>query len=473
MMKENDLLHAYREALRAATTFEEVASVEETLWTGSGGQDVPAYATMRRIKAEQAVAALRDADPLSAGVIERALPHDFARPETLQTIEEVSLLHAALGALRSSAGPEERSAVSRRIEARISGLAGQPCGEADVATYYSQGKTLEWFEGLSDADFVKKLRYAVMDFCDSDTGHLDEYMPIGGILELAATRIEKLVGALAMERPTVDRDLAVVRLVRKFPSIFTPFGNGKEPNALAGNVVDELLSLSIERPDREALSDQEPHDPSKYCGYDACRREGCTLPLHRCMSEHPTSALTPQPAPLVGRMQMEATEDLISHRDAWRSIMKEAADRSAGCNDFESASYIRHEIRAFDRVVGMLKAVFNANRNFRAALPAGWEGDPLNDACEALETEMLGLASDQEPSCSDPLCRDPACNYDNEPEPIPAADVMASVERLRTALKELSDAWAHDWSQTDRAGVIENVERIAHRGLGTIKGKGE
>ena len=54
---------AYRDALAAAEVFYDAASYEETLWTGWGEQTVPASAEMRRVKAKQALTALRDADP--------------------------------------------------------------------------------------------------------------------------------------------------------------------------------------------------------------------------------------------------------------------------------------------------------------------------------------------------------------------------------------------------------------------------
>ena len=54
---------AYDAAVRAVAVFDDAANVEETNWTGWGDQDVPASATMRRVKAGHALSALRDADP--------------------------------------------------------------------------------------------------------------------------------------------------------------------------------------------------------------------------------------------------------------------------------------------------------------------------------------------------------------------------------------------------------------------------
>ena len=52
-------LHA--RAITAAQAFEDAASCEETMWTGWGDCIVPPHAEMRRVKAQQAVCALRDA----------------------------------------------------------------------------------------------------------------------------------------------------------------------------------------------------------------------------------------------------------------------------------------------------------------------------------------------------------------------------------------------------------------------------
>lgn len=37
--------------------------------------------------------------------------------------------------------------------------------------------------------------------------------------------------------------------------------------------------------------------------------------------------------------------------------------------------------KAYARVLEALQKVLAANDEFRAQLPSGWEGDPLNDAC--------------------------------------------------------------------------------------------
>jgi len=54
---------AYAAAVAAVRSFDDAANVEETNWTGWGEQTVPPAATMRRLKAEQAHRAIRDADP--------------------------------------------------------------------------------------------------------------------------------------------------------------------------------------------------------------------------------------------------------------------------------------------------------------------------------------------------------------------------------------------------------------------------
>ncbi|EKS37797.1 hypothetical protein [Afipia clevelandensis] len=60
MSKLDDL---HKAALEAAQAFEDAASYEEAMWTGWGDCVVPALAEMRRVKAQQAVCALRDAQP--------------------------------------------------------------------------------------------------------------------------------------------------------------------------------------------------------------------------------------------------------------------------------------------------------------------------------------------------------------------------------------------------------------------------
>lgn len=69
------LRDAYAAVLKAAQDFDDAANVEETNWTGWGEQTVPPEATTRRVKAGQALAALRDADPymLAAFDKERAI----------------------------------------------------------------------------------------------------------------------------------------------------------------------------------------------------------------------------------------------------------------------------------------------------------------------------------------------------------------------------------------------------------------
>ncbi|WBU27627.1 hypothetical protein OOZ54_13235 [Rhodopseudomonas palustris] len=51
----------HKEALRAAQAFADAASINETEFTGWGDGEVPPAAEMARIKADQAVSALRDA----------------------------------------------------------------------------------------------------------------------------------------------------------------------------------------------------------------------------------------------------------------------------------------------------------------------------------------------------------------------------------------------------------------------------
>jgi hypothetical protein len=64
---------------------------------------------------------------------------------------------------------------------------------------------------------------------------------ISPAVKTAMEHFWKTADRYAAQPDTGVREALIDRLARKFPSIFTPFGNGKDPNALAGNVVDELL----------------------------------------------------------------------------------------------------------------------------------------------------------------------------------------------------------------------------------------
>lgn len=60
----SDLQKLHSEALKAVEAFEDAASYEETMWTGWGYCLAPPCAEWRRVKAQQALAALRDAQPV-------------------------------------------------------------------------------------------------------------------------------------------------------------------------------------------------------------------------------------------------------------------------------------------------------------------------------------------------------------------------------------------------------------------------
>lgn len=65
---------AFDAAFAAMKTYADAASVEETNWTGWGEQIVPPHAAMRRVKADQALSALRDSDPRRAQAAMAARP---------------------------------------------------------------------------------------------------------------------------------------------------------------------------------------------------------------------------------------------------------------------------------------------------------------------------------------------------------------------------------------------------------------
>jgi hypothetical protein len=49
---------------------------------------------------------------------------------------------------------------------------------------------------------------------------------------------------------------------------------------------------------------------------------------------------------------------------------------------------IANDYRRGDFVMKHLKAIIAMNRNFRDSLPRDWEGDPLDDACNAAISEL-------------------------------------------------------------------------------------
>lgn len=46
------------------------------------------------------------------------------------------------------------------------------------------------------------------------------------------------------------------------------------------------------------------------------------------------------------------------------------------------------ELRQRGELVGLLKAILEKNDNFRAQMPAGFEGDPLTDACDVAKSYL-------------------------------------------------------------------------------------
>jgi hypothetical protein len=43
-------------------------------------------------------------------------------------------------------------------------------------------------------------------------------------------------------------------------------------------------------------------------------------------------------------------------------------------------------------LVAAIEDILSANAEFRAGMPDGWEGDPLQDACEAAQKIIKGIA---------------------------------------------------------------------------------
>lgn len=81
---------AYQTAVHATRVFVDAAHVEETNWTGWGDQVVPASATMRRVKAEQALLALRDADPAVYASLPAPTPVSRASKQSSQAISSLA-----------------------------------------------------------------------------------------------------------------------------------------------------------------------------------------------------------------------------------------------------------------------------------------------------------------------------------------------------------------------------------------------
>jgi hypothetical protein len=81
--------------------------------------------------------------------------------------------------------------------------------EAPKTTYYTEGKTADWFAALSDKEFINACSKAAMDIAGSD---MEKYLPITAILLDAIDRIE---GHLKSE-PKIDpsfesRVIAVIK----------------------------------------------------------------------------------------------------------------------------------------------------------------------------------------------------------------------------------------------------------------------
>jgi hypothetical protein len=90
-----ELTDLHNRAMVALRDFYEAASDEETKWTGWGEQVVPPHAEWRRVKAAQAVAALRDAQPWVCSICgnkrcPHATDHDLACTGSNETGQEGS-----------------------------------------------------------------------------------------------------------------------------------------------------------------------------------------------------------------------------------------------------------------------------------------------------------------------------------------------------------------------------------------------
>lgn len=62
-----------------------------------------------------------------------------------------------------------------------------------------------------------------------------------------------------------------------------------------------------------------------------------------------------------------------------------------------------------DALIKVLKDIIVANREFRAQMPEGWEGDPLQDACDAARSFLDTIET---PRTAPPYCT--ACHDETD-----------------------------------------------------------
>lgn len=117
------------------------------------------------------------------------------------------------------------------------------------------------------------------------------------------------------------------------------------------------------------------------------------------MTEH-----TPTPWRIAARSMRSTSEpygalvgsdrgDGFIYRVAWCAPHPEINRATADAN----AAFIISACNAHDDLVKALTEILEANKDFRASLPKGWEGDPLQDACDRATSvlDAVGGASRQ------------------------------------------------------------------------------
>lgn len=66
---------------------------------------------------------------------------------------------------------------------------------ADNPSYYDEGKTAEFFEGLSNKDLSAELIQAGHELTDMDIEAVEKWIPIVALISIAGDRLAKLTGA--------------------------------------------------------------------------------------------------------------------------------------------------------------------------------------------------------------------------------------------------------------------------------------
>jgi hypothetical protein len=61
-------------------------------------------------------------------------------------------------------------------------------------------------------------------------------------------------------------------------------------------------------------------------------------------------------------------------------------------------AFIVNAVNSHDHLLKALAEILEANKDFRAGMPEGWEGDPLQDACERAARMLASVGQQREGS---------------------------------------------------------------------------